>query len=68
MHKKLLEILPIDRIYVCYHLQKDNTNVSRVRHVLSLKFCFITKNPLYGNRFSDIEAGKKFKVKNYFDW
>ena len=68
MHKKLLKILPIDRIYVCYHSQKDKCNCRKPKlgmfYQAKKDFFFDTKKSfLVGDRFSDIEAGKKFKLK-----
>ena len=68
MHKKLLETLPIDRIYVCYHSQKDKCKCRKPELGMFYQakkdfFFYNKKSFMVGDRFSDIEAGKKFKLK-----
>jgi D-glycero-D-manno-heptose 1,7-bisphosphate phosphatase len=68
MHEMILDQLPIQEIFTCYHSQKDNcscrkpkTGMLEKAHKkfnLNIKDCFIV-----GDRFSDIEAGQKFKFQ-----
>ena len=68
MHDIILSELPVNQIFVCYHSQNENClcrkpgtgllKLAKKKFNLDVKYCF-----LVGDRFSDIEAGKNFKLK-----
>ena len=68
MHKMISDQLPVQEIFTCYHSRNDNCPCRKPKtgmlekaykkFNLEIKDCFIV-----GDRFSDIEAGKKFKFQ-----
>ena len=60
--------LPIDRIFVCYHSQNQNCfcrkpNTGMLEQAKKSYALDIQNSFIVGDRFTDIEAGKKFKLK-----
>ena len=68
MHNIIFDQLPVKEIFTCYHSQNDDClcrkpktgllEQANNKFNLDIKRCF-----LVGDRFSDIEAGKKFEVQ-----
>jgi len=68
MHDIIFNSLPVKEVFVCYHSQDQNCLCRKPKTGMleeaKKKFNLDIKNSfLVGDRFSDIEAGKKFKLK-----
>lgn len=68
MHNIILNQLPVNRIFVCYHSQNENCSCRKPKTGMLEQaknvFDFDLENSfLVGDRFSDIQAGKNFKLK-----
>ncbi|OGF50370.1 MAG: hypothetical protein A2231_02430 [Candidatus Firestonebacteria bacterium RIFOXYA2_FULL_40_8] len=67
----ILKELPLDKVYCCYHDNKDNCNCRKPKPGMLLTASKefdvdLTKSYVVGDRWSDVEAGKNAGCKTIF--
>jgi D-glycero-D-manno-heptose 1,7-bisphosphate phosphatase len=71
IHARLADLLPIDRFMVCYHDTPDDCNCRKPRPGMLLASAKdlhinLTESYMVGDRWRDIEAGKRAGCKTFF--
>ncbi len=70
MHAQLLATLPLDQIFVCYHVREDHCGCKKPKpgmiwEAASLWQVDLQSSYLIGDRWSDIAAGARAGVKTF---
>jgi D-glycero-D-manno-heptose 1,7-bisphosphate phosphatase len=71
MHRRLNELLPVDRIETCYHRQSDECDCRKpkpgmLRRAAERLGIDCTRSFMIGDRASDVEAGRRVGCRTIF--
>lgn len=71
MHEKLSRLLPLDDVYVCYHIEEDGCECRKPKAGMILsaadKFGIdLDSSYMVGDRWRDMEAGQNAGCKAFF--
>lgn len=71
MHDKLRELLPVDAIYVCFHVDQDNCTCRKPKPGLLLEAAQqydvdLANSFMVGDRWRDIDAGNAVGCRSFF--
>lgn len=70
-HEKLMAHAPIEKVYVCPHVDEDKCNCRKPKPGMILSACSefeldVSKSALVGDRWRDVQSGQLAKIEQIF--